>query len=190
MINLHDIENWTRLEDGEIFDFPGNKARSIKMEVNTSDRTILMIQVNDQEPRFLALVDGRETLTFVVSGSFSIMHKAPIGTEVYFRTADGDSIHRVSLDAQAFTRLHERRAVNPEFEYMRYQMEANFQKRMDAQRAQIERMLADAAAAAPAPVSGTESTGTTDPVETGGDTGSEPPAPQPVGDGSETGGGV
>ncbi|QWY83446.1 hypothetical protein [Rhizobium phage RHph_X92] len=184
MINLNDIDKWVPLAAGESFEFASTRPRPVKLEVNCSAETPLFIQLEgaDELPRFLALVKGRETVNFVVPGAFSIFHDCPDPSQdVMLWTADGGKVHRENVSAATFTKLHERRAVNPEFEYMRYQMEANMQKRLAAQQAQFERMMNERL--------GAEGTGTNDsgtstsaPVTTSSDT-------QPVGTGSEGGSG-
>lgn len=180
MINLNDIHQWQRLEDGELFAFPAVRPRPVKLEVNTSGKVALYIELQGKEPAFLALVEGRETVNFVVPGPFSIMHRSP-EADVYFLTADGARVHRENMDKEAYTQLHERRAVNPEIEFMRYQMEANINKRLAMQQAQFERMLADAR---------TESAGTVDSSQPESGDGSTSPDTSVAPAGSEAGGGV
>lgn len=143
MIVLNDIVNWVQLEDGELIKFANQRPRQVKLEVNTSEKTVLMIQLEqEEEPRFLALVEGRETLHFVVPGAFELMHRTP-GADVYLLTADGAKVHREGLGLDAYTTLHERRARNPELEYIQYMMNLNMEKRLRLQAEAFERRLAD-----------------------------------------------
>ncbi|QIG66825.1 hypothetical protein [Rhizobium phage RHph_X94] len=181
MINLKDIHQWQRLAAGEMFDFPSDRARPVKLEVNASAEVAIYIDLKgEEEPRLLALVKGRETLNFVVPGAFTIFHEGD-AVDVYFLTADGARVHRENMGADAYTKLHERRAVSPEFEYMRWQMEYNMKRRMDAMAAQFE-------ASINAIQSGQNSTGADDSGAAGGTTEPTASVEQPVGDG--TAGGV
>lgn len=138
MITLNDVNKWVPLSAGEMIEYPSDRPRPVSLDVNTSGPAIIMIQLGQEEPRLLALVTGRETLKFAVPGPYAIMHRSP-DEEVYILTADGSKVHREQIGDETFTQLHERRARNPELEYMMYTMERNFQRRMKAQEAQLER---------------------------------------------------
>lgn len=142
MLTLNDIQKWVPLEDGEVITFAGQRPRPIMLEVNTSEKAVLMIHLKGEDtPRLLALVEGRETLSFVVPGPFDLMHRTP-GADVYVLAADGSKVHREGLDLDAYTTLHERRARNPEIEYMQYLMNQNIEKRLAKQAETFERRLA------------------------------------------------
>jgi hypothetical protein len=182
MQHLRDLTHWQALEVGEYIDFASERPRTIKMHVNTSEKVPLMIDIGEEAGfRLLALVEGLETLTFVVPGAFKIAHMSETA-HVQLLTADGTTVHRVNVDAVAYTRLHERKPVNEEFEFMRYQMEANARKNMEMMAAQFERRLQDAVRPASAP---SDDTGAPKPP-----VGQPTPPAEPVADAGAGSGGV
>lgn len=141
MIVLNDIAKWVPLAGGEVIRFGGKRPRPIKLEMNTSEPAVIMIHIDGEDvPRLLARVTGRETLSFVVPGPFEIMHRS-IDAEVYVLAADGAKVHRENMAVEAYTTLHERRARNPELEFIQWQMNKNMEKRLAMQAAEFERRL-------------------------------------------------
>lgn len=140
MQQLGDINRWVSIGEGEVLEFNDRRARPVRLAVNTSRKAELMIQIGSDEPRFLALVEGRDLLQFVVPGAYAIMHRTP-EAEVLILTADGDAQHRVNMAEEVYTSLHERRARDPALERMQFEMQRNFDRRMAQVTAQVERMI-------------------------------------------------
>lgn len=140
MQSLGDVTRWVSIGEGEVLEFLDKRARPVRVHVNTSRKAEIMIQLAQEEPKFLALVEGRDVLHFFVPGEYSIMHRTP-DADVHILTADGDAQHRVNMAEEVYTSLHERRARDPALERMQYEMQRNFDRRMAAVTAQMERLI-------------------------------------------------
>lgn len=138
MINLKDMSAWRPLEAGEVMEYRSRRPRPVKLEVNSDRPVALMIAIEGAPPQLLALVHGRETVAFVVAGQYQLMHLTE-GATVWLYSADGTMVHRPNVIEEAFTRIHERKARDPELEYMMYSMNKNFERRMAQHAAELER---------------------------------------------------
>lgn len=141
MINLKDMTAWRPLETGEVLEYRARRPRPVKLEVNTDRPVALMIALGAQAPQLLALVEGRQTISFVVPGEYQLLHLTE-GATVWCYSADGTVVHRPNLVEEAYTRIHQRKARDPEMEYMMYSMNKNLERRMAQHAAELERKYA------------------------------------------------
>ena len=136
MQRLFNVNKWVELNEGKGVTFPGDRPRVVRLEVNSPGETFLYIhQDNDDasddvDTSFLARVCGRDTLEFHVSGKFSLSSEGP-PCNIY--TVDGDNIAFENLTPTIFTKIAERRARNPELEYIAAKMQANMERRLEQQ---------------------------------------------------------
>lgn len=147
MLNLGDVNRWVPLGEGELMEFIGKRARQVRIDVNTSAAATLFILVDGEvEPRFLARVEGLETLSFYVPGAFALMCKTPDPAnvpDVHVRTADGSAQHRENMAEEVYTTLHTKAERDPALEAMQAAMMANNARMMKRMQSEMERRLAD-----------------------------------------------
>lgn len=136
MITLNDIHSWEVLPAGDAMPFENDYARAVTLDINTSKKVALYIMLagegGEDHPsplRLLALVEGRETLKFVVPGAYAITH-VDDDAEVYFYTRDGSKQHRVALDdEESFTKPHEFVERDPALVAIEEKMMRRFRRR-------------------------------------------------------------
>lgn len=182
MQRIFNVDKWTVIEPGQVLEFPMERPRLVRVEVNSPDAANLYLIDQAGEAFHLARVCGRDTVEFVSPGAFSLS-AADGAISVY--TVDGTSGHRTVEAPQSFTTIVERRRRNPELEAMMRMVNQNMEKRL-AQTAEelrlqyvrreeeaARRRAAGAAVAAPASLPG--------------DVGKEPASAGDVGDGQGSG---
>lgn len=136
MQRIFDIKKWVRLEEGQVLSFDITKPRQVRVEVNSpGDSELYYIDANG-EVVFLALVRGRDVVEFISDGAFKLSVQ---GNDCMIYTPDGAKIAHIATDAETFTRIVERRARNPEFERMQYEMMLNINRRLELQKHELER---------------------------------------------------
>lgn len=141
MQRMFNLSKWMQLEEGTGMAFPGLRPREVRLEVNAPDEVRLFaLEENalNGEPRFLALVKGRDTIGFYTAGRFSLVVE---GGSCSIYTADGDDISFVNLEPVVFTRIAARRKRNPELEYIAALMQRNLEKRLEAQSHELQRLF-------------------------------------------------
>lgn len=142
MQRLFNINKWVVLSEGKAIQFKDERPRVVRVEVNAPEAAILYIvqgsKSRKEDCRFLARVLGRDTLEFHVSGSFSLHVE---GAPLSYYSVDGDNIAFVDEAPEIYTRIHERRARNPELEYMQWKMQENMERRLAAQADEIRRLV-------------------------------------------------
>lgn len=152
MQRLHNVDKWFEIEPGKAVNFGNPEARFVRLDVNSFEPAALFYSDGNGETRFLARVLGRDVIEFRSTGEFAITVE---GAAVSMYTIDGEDISFRIPDARKLTKLAERRARNPELEFMQYQMQRNITERMNAVRDEMERVFAqrvsdiEAAAAKP-----------------------------------------
>jgi len=130
MITLNDIHSWENLPAGQAMPFDNDYKRPVTLDINTSKKVPLYIMLAGEGVlRLLALVEGRETLKFVVPGAYAITHKDD-EADVYFYTRDGSVQHRVALDdEESFTTHHEFVERDPALVAIEEKMMRRFRRR-------------------------------------------------------------
>lgn len=137
MITMNDIVNWARLDVREEATFESTRARPVTLDVNTSGPVALYVRVvGEDEERLLALVTGRETVKFVVPGTFTLFHTSD--EDVYILTADGTIQHRQDMGLEKFTLIHERRKLDGDTQAVVDALNRNHQRNYAAMQRQIE----------------------------------------------------
>ena len=173
MQRLFNLDKWTALAEGSSLAFVNPRPRTVRLEVNAPVKSALYVADADGEVRFLALVEGRDTIEFNSTGSFNLTVE---GADVHVYTADGDDISAVVLAPRIFTKIAERRRRNPELERIAALMQANMERRLAIQanelRAELARREAALAQKPAAPGNGGEPPKEQPQVVQG-----EPPAP-------------
>ncbi|UIB81425.1 hypothetical protein [Flyfo microvirus Tbat2_108] len=142
---LHDIVHWAILKAHEQIVFGNPNARPITLKVNAEKEVALYIHLEGEEdPRFLATFKGRDTLKFVVPGRFTLIN-ATLDVDAWVLSSDSSKVHRVAIEEEVFTTLHEPRARDENLERMMQAMQRNIERRvsyqMAAQQAEHEREL-------------------------------------------------
>lgn len=130
MQRIFNVEQWVVIEPGQVLEFPAERPRLVRMEVNAAVESQLYLLNEKQEAFFLALVKGRDTIEFLSTGAFSIS-VAEGACSVY--TVDGSSNYHTVEAPKSFTRIVERRRRNPELEIIAAQMAANMKRMLEQQ---------------------------------------------------------
>lgn len=149
MQRLHDIKKWNHVAAGGVMSFENEAVRRMRLDVNAAGRAALFYVDGDGETTLLGVVEGRDVIEFAThGGSFSI---AVEDSDVWVYTIDGENLAFSKPDAVKFTKLVERRARNPEVEYIQWLMRHNQRVMLEQQEQQYERMRAEFQRNNPAP---------------------------------------
>ncbi|QCS37305.1 hypothetical protein [Tortoise microvirus 82] len=169
MQRVFNIDKWTLVEEGQSLGFLNDKPRNVRLEVNSPSEVELWYacQVSG-EVHFLALVKGRDVVSFGSTGPFEITVKNGF---VMIATNDGDDVSMKPTAEKAFVKVMERRARDPHLERMMQLMEVNMRRNQEQQAYELERLFARRVAALEAAASQGVGAGNV------GDAGAEP-APQ------------
>lgn len=147
MQRIFNVDKWTFIEIGQVLEFPLERPRLVRLEVNAPDVALLYVLDAAGSAKFLARVSGRDTVEFVSPGAFSLS-VTDGACAVY--TVDGTVGHRTVEAPQSFTTIVERRKRNPELDAMMRMMNHNIERRLAQQagelQAQFERRAKDAEA--------------------------------------------
>lgn len=131
MLRIRDMSKWLRLNAGSKLDFPIEKPRPVRIEVNAPVETRLDYISPDGEVTFLALVKGRETVEFETIGAFALASDAD---ELYVYSSEAEVVHSIVEAPESFTRIMQgRRTRNPEMEALIHQMNRNFERQLEKQ---------------------------------------------------------
>lgn len=157
---LNDLVNWVKLTADKGIVFANTNPRPITLRVNSEKEVALYIHLDGEEdPRFLATYKGRDTLKFVVPGKFMLINGS-VDVDAYVLSNDSAAVHRVALEEEVFTTLHEPRVRDENVERMMQAMQRNIERRVSyqlaAQQAQYEREMELVRTSEP-PRSGTDS---------------------------------
>lgn len=177
MQRITNVNKWSVIEDGKAMHFGNTEPRRVKIEVNAPDPVRLYYADGDGNITFLARVLGRDVVQFGADGEFSI---SADGADCWVYTVDGEDFSFSIPDAVIITKIAERRARNPEFEFMQYKMNQNLERRMEAQRLELEQLWDRRQAAIAAET-------TQPPAPVGGSGGEPQPAPAATVVGAEDG---
>lgn len=139
MQRIFNVENWVVIEPGQVLEYPSDRPRLVRIEVNSAQETALYMLNASSEAFFLALVKGRDTIEFVSPGKFSL---SVDGAACSIYTVDGSNIAHTVEAPVSFTRIVERRRRNPELELIAAQMAANMNRLMDQQAQEREAVYA------------------------------------------------
>lgn len=139
---LNDIHFWEQLPPTDKMEFPRDNPRPCTLEFNTSGEVPIYIWLKGEAtPRLLALVKGRETVRFAVPCAYSVMHKSA-DVEVWILTRDGKTEHRVAIDEEQFTTLHEDMPKDPHMQAIEDKMFRRMARRQNELDKEVARMRA------------------------------------------------
>lgn len=181
-IKLYSLARWNALPKGQVLELPGTSSeRRVRLQINSPGLAMLFFVNSDGEEVFLAAADRRDTVEFAASGNVRITTSSD---DVFIYSAELEATSAVIPDPQVFTKIAQRKARNPELEHMMFVMNQNIERRLAAQAAEHQELMAALAAAKPkaapvepvaAPVEPVAETGQDEP-ETGEGGGDEPSA--------------
>lgn len=138
MRNLEEIGKFLKLPEGEVIVLDSAKRRVVVLELNTAAPCQLKLQTGASDLRFLANVEGRETLRFIADGPVTI--HADCDDEVWWWTPEVERT-ATRVDAETFTKIATRRARNPEMERVIQKMQANMERRMAAVMGDVQKVV-------------------------------------------------
>lgn len=131
MQRIRDISKWLVVHAGSKLDFPNEKPRRVRMEVNAPTAARIDYISRDGGVKFLALVQGLDTVEFETEGAFSLSFDAD---ELYIYSSEAEIVHSTVEAPESFTRIMQgRRARNPELEALMHQMNRNFERQLEKQ---------------------------------------------------------
>lgn len=140
MQRVFNVDRWTLVEDKQSLEFLNPKPRNVRLEVNSpSEVALWYVDQATGETHFLALVKGRDVVTFGSTGPFEITVN---GGFVMIATADGDDVSMKPTAENAYVKIRERRPRNPELEHIAALMQYNMQRNLEMQAHELERTFA------------------------------------------------
>lgn len=125
MMNLEEIFKFVKWQEGKGILLQGERRR-VRLEVNTQGPAQFFIRQGGEDPRFLATVEGRETITFMADGPVTILPDAE--GEVWWWCSEIESSSVEIPDAKTFTRPWERKPRDLNVERMMAAMRANAER--------------------------------------------------------------
>lgn len=138
MQRMFNVSKWQRLCEGGAIRFDGGRPRVVRLELNSPQPVgLYLMEPVTGEALFLCRVVGRDTVEFQVGGKFTLVSDG----EVFVYTAGMEMIHHVVDDPVIFTRITERRQVNPEIAAIQRAMHLNMERRLAAQRDEFNSLL-------------------------------------------------
>lgn len=125
-LRLEEIGKFVLLEPGKGIALPGER-RKVRLELNTQFPCQIMFDYGDEDqPRFLATVEGRETVEFIAEGPVRLYLDSE--GQVWWWTSEIERSSVVS-DAPTYTTVAERQARNPDLERIARVMSENARRR-------------------------------------------------------------
>lgn len=134
MQRISNIDKWMLVPSDKSVYFAGDRRRKVTLDVNAPTETGLYV-VSKGEPRFLALVKGRDTVEFYVDGPFGLISSS----ECYVYTVDGQGVTFEAVDASSFAVVREKRERNYELEVIAARMAENMNRRLEQQADELAR---------------------------------------------------
>lgn len=154
-IKLDALTSWKLVPKGEALPLRGDLfgPRRIRLDLNCEDKTWIYVESDEIEAAqgvdamFIAAVGpGLETVEFYASGDVVVRFVAAVPedqkAQVWIYTAEIEPNVSAVPEAVSFTEIHQRRARNPELEYMQFIARQN-ERRMDEKLAQLDALLAE-----------------------------------------------
>lgn len=146
-VKFQNIPDWEQLESGNSLVLDGREGpRRIRIKFNAEKKIVVMLQRDDMDDFPLAVGEGLLPVEFVGQGQVklyvacadpSIEEAFP----VWWFTPDGTNTSVEIPDAEAFVKIAERRARNPEFELMQWKANQNIEKRLRRAEAELAAKL-------------------------------------------------
>jgi hypothetical protein len=142
-VKFQNIPDWEQLESGNSLVLDGREGpRRIRMKFNAEKKIVVMLQRDDMDDFPLAVGEGLLPVEFVGQGQVKLYVACadPAVKEafpVWWFTPDGTNTSVEIPDAEAFVKIAERRARNPEFELMQWKANQNIEKRLRRAEAEL-----------------------------------------------------
>lgn len=127
MQRIFNVDKWVVIEPGKVLEYPNERPRLVRVEVNSADVANLYLVDAGGEAFHLARICGRDTVEFVSPGAFGLT-AADGALSVY--TVDGTTGHRTVEAPESFTTIVERRRRSPEIDAMMRMMHSNMERRL------------------------------------------------------------
>lgn len=141
-VRIDNIGKWTCVEEPNTVVLEADYQRAVRLDINCPSPTrIDWVDNATGVVTFLAIIQGREAVTFEAPGSgyFTFLSEA---AEVWIYTVDGDGIG-VETFEESLAGLENRRERNPELERMMRRMEANVAARLAVVHAALDQAVLD-----------------------------------------------
>lgn len=150
VFKIKGLEEWDKLNLSEIIEFPaGYNGRTISMQINASERVEVYASKSDNmtHETLLASADGLFEVNVSARDSLFLQVRSKSkGTVVFLKTKTAD--HRVhALNEKKFTSIEMRRRRNSDVDRMMMLMKLNEARRDQSQKAEIDALRAENAAA-------------------------------------------
>lgn len=142
MIDLKEVSKFVLAKPGEGLLLESAKRREVRLELNTAAPCQLRVQYGKNDIRFLANVHGRETITFIADGPVGIYPDSE--DEVWWWTPEMEKTSVLIPDAEAFTKIAQRRERNHDLERVAQKLAENAERRLAAMQADFNRRIAAA----------------------------------------------
>lgn len=137
VVRIHNLGKWKSLAIGSILHLDGMADRRIRLDVNCVAPTRFDVVDDTGVLTFVGVVQGLETLEFHAQGELIQVH-ATSQDEVFYYTADGESVAVEYPDEESLTTPENRRERNPAVEAFMQKAEANIMRRVALGLAEIE----------------------------------------------------
>jgi len=137
MQRIGNIDKWFLVEQDKAITFANPEPRRIRLDVNSPSPSQLFYSDGNGEITFLANVHGRDVIELRADGEFSVTVQ---GADCWMYTIDGEDLSFSIPDAVTLTKLIERRARNPELELMQHMLNQNIERRLNAQRDELDQL--------------------------------------------------
>ena len=141
MRNLQEVSKFVLVAAGSGRELASDKRRVVRLELNTACPCQLRLQTGGGDIRFLANVEGRETITFIADGPVTVWPDSE--DEVWWWSPEMEMTHVVIPDAETFTKIANRRQRNPDLERMMAKMHENAERRHAALLHEMQSVVGD-----------------------------------------------
>lgn len=139
MQTINDIQKWELLTSEDKIEFPSDKPRPVRLELNVAGTALLYVLLKGEaHPRFLAMVTGRDTVRVAVPGAYALMTKT-LDVDVFVLTDDNAKLHRNPVDEETYTTFHEPRAIDENYERILNAVNRNMNIRLSLERQAMRR---------------------------------------------------
>lgn len=139
-IKLDALSRWHKAVKGELISLGSTSdVRRVRLHVNSNGPSQVYM-VEEWGLRFLAKVDGYNTVEFYTAGEVDLMIDAP-GDDAWWHCAEIEPTCIEVKDPTIFTEIAGRRQRNPELEEMMFRMQMNVERRMAMQRDEYEAQM-------------------------------------------------
>lgn len=136
-INLKNLDRWSLVMPGTGVEFDRPEVRTVRIELNAEMPAAISIVRDGGDVQYLCTASGLTLVEFAEGGRFEIIADAP----VWMYSAEFEKLTFTVPDPVIFTAIAQRRARNPELEYMMSVMQKNMDKRfaqLDHERERLE----------------------------------------------------